>query len=527
MSNSASNDIAARIAAAKAKISSLGGAPAPAASVSQSHRLDGECTQASDVWFLSQIRPPLPAKEEKQPGIHPLLMQRQNKTDQQAGSKKAQMKPMAPIFSTVRANASAVATSKRPSLMSEAPAPIEANPYLVAAQEASAEASGSGAPKQRSTHRGLHFSRPGRHIREAEELRREEQLEQIKRRIAESAKKAGLEGTGEERVLKKQRPPAVEWWDEQFMPKGVDGYDGIIIPGTSRESAGKGKERAMEEDSDLPAALIEGEDTPIDHLIQHPIPIPAPGDQDKIPLRGVMLTKKEMKKMRRLRRQADIQDKRDRIKMGLLPPPPPKVKLSNLMRVLTNEAVADPTKIEAKIRREVAARREQHERTNLERKLTPDQRRAKLEQEKENDEIKGLSCLAFKIKHLVSPSHKFKIRKNAKDLGLTGITVFGPNFALVIVEGGPKAIKSYRRLMTVRINWIDPGRPKDASDDEGEAGPSAPPAGGTGADDTTQQDIENVDWGTNTCELIFEGPIRERTWPNGFRGRGVEGDHEA
>ena len=35
-------------------------------------------------------------------------------------------------------------------------------------------------------------------------------------------------------------------------------------------------------------------------------------------------TKKEQKKMRRLRRKAEQQDKRDRIKMGLLPPDPPK-----------------------------------------------------------------------------------------------------------------------------------------------------------------------------------------------------------
>lgn len=58
--------------------------------------------------------------------------------------------------------------------------------------------------------------------------------------------------------------------------------------------------------------------------IQHPIPIPAPGDKDKIELKPMMLTKREQKKMRKLRRKGELQDKRDRIRMGLLPPEPPK-----------------------------------------------------------------------------------------------------------------------------------------------------------------------------------------------------------
>lgn len=40
------------------------------------------------------------------------------------------------------------------------------------------------------------------------------------------------------------------------------------------------------------------------------------------------MTKKERKKMRRQRRLADLQDTQDRIKMGLLPPPPPKGSFS-------------------------------------------------------------------------------------------------------------------------------------------------------------------------------------------------------
>ena len=123
-----------------------------------------------------------------------------------------------------------------------------------------------------------------------------------------------------------------------------------------------------------------------------------------------------MKKMRRQRRLADMQDKQDRVKMGLLPPPPPKgslpvleyilpaltahrklkVKLSNMMNVLTQDAIADPTKVEAKVRREMAMRENGHLRANAERKLTDDQRREKVSNEHLKDESKGIQAACFK-----------------------------------------------------------------------------------------------------------------------------------
>ena len=40
--------------------------------------------------------------------------------------------------------------------------------------------------------------------------------------------------------------------------------------------------------------------------------------------------------------------------MGLLAPDEPKVKMSNLMRVLGNEQIMDPTKVEAQVRAQMA-----------------------------------------------------------------------------------------------------------------------------------------------------------------------------
>ena len=120
--------------------------------------------------------------------------------------------------------------------------------------------------------------------------------------------------------------------------------------------------------------------------------------------------------MRKQRREAERQDKTDRIRMGLIPPDPPKgllafhalssvtnicflsVRLANLMKVLTSDAVQDPTRVEARVRREVAMRKHGHEKMNAERKLTDDQRREKIETKKVDEEKKGIFGAVFKYK---------------------------------------------------------------------------------------------------------------------------------
>lgn len=398
--------------------------------------------------------------------------------------------------------------------------PPESNPYLQASRGLAAEASSEG-PKQRSMHKGFQFHKPGRHVREAEELRREQQMEELKKRIEESARKAGMQDElgGDEKRLVKQPPPDIEWWDTNLLTSAS--YDDV----PEADDINTMLENAKQESSSL---HIYGSQSPIDHYIQHPLPIPAPSDKNEVRPRGLMLTKREQRKLRRQRRAAEQQDKRDRIKMGLLPPEPPKVKLSNLMRVLTSEAVSDPTKIEARVRREIAARKEAHERQNAERRLTDEQRTEKKEQKKEREEEKGLYCHVYRVKHLISGRHKFKVRRNALDHNLTGVTVFHPSMALVVVEGSGKAVKAYRRLMTVRIDWTDPGveNENDSNEEEEkqEDANKVQPAGFK----TLTTNTEDVDWASNSCELVFEGPIRERKWEGrGFRARGVQTDQAA
>lgn len=64
-------------------------------------------------------------------------------------------------------------------------------------------------------------------------------------------------------------------------------------------------------------------------------------------------------------------------RLGLIKAPEPKVKLSNLMRVLGSDAVQDPTKVEAHVRKQMAERQRKHEVANQQRKLTKEQRSEK------------------------------------------------------------------------------------------------------------------------------------------------------
>lgn len=48
------------------------------------------------------------------------------------------------------------------------------------------------------------------------------------------------------------------------------------------------------------------------------------------------------------------------MRQGLLEAPKPKVKLSNMMRVLGSEATADPTAVEAQVRQQMEDRAQVH-----------------------------------------------------------------------------------------------------------------------------------------------------------------------
>jgi U4/U6 small nuclear ribonucleoprotein PRP3 len=66
------------------------------------------------------------------------------------------------------------------------------------------------------------------------------------------------------------------------------------------------------------------------------------------------------------------------------------------MRVLTNDAIQDPTKVEAQVRKEMQKRQETHLKTNEERKLTEEQKREKLRRKMDEDSDKGTIVCVYK-----------------------------------------------------------------------------------------------------------------------------------
>ncbi|PPQ93764.1 hypothetical protein CVT25_008144 [Psilocybe cyanescens] len=455
---------------------------------------------------------------------HPLLL---DTTPTVPQSKKDRYKPMQPKFASIKANTrnqpSPTPASVAPSIV---PSPAAANPYSAGAASGSNKDAGAfeGAPRERAG-RKFHFNPKGKYVALGNQMRQENQLEALKQRIAESARKAGLDGDmGIEKTIKRAPPPESEWWDAALLPN--KSYNDIDTFGIEKLN-------------------IRTPDSPVTIYIQHPIPIPAPDEKNKVELKPMMLTKKEQKKMRKLRRKQELQDKRDRIRMGLLPPDPPKVRLANLMKVLTTDAIQDPTRVEARVRREVAMRRHTHEKMNAERKLTDEQRREKNETKKAEEDRRGIVGLVFKVNNLSDPSHQFKVRKNADQLNLTGVCVFNPSFNLVYVEGAAKYIRNYKRLMTQRIKWTERAGPKRGgaaedvelenpdSDAEGDGaanaadggGANAAAAGGRGSGEG-EGDAASKSLEDNKCYLIWEGALRDREFSS-FKARSCPTDREA
>ena len=126
----------------------------------------------------------------------------------------------------------------------------------------------------------------------------------------------------------------MEWWDAPLLADGT--YDDV------RDGAWNVAEDKMT------------------LYVEHPVPMEPPVEDEAPPPQPLMLTKKEQKKLRTQRRRAREEEKQEMIRQGLMEAPKPKVKISNLMRVLTDEATADPTAVEREVREQMKERADAH-----------------------------------------------------------------------------------------------------------------------------------------------------------------------
>lgn len=322
-------------------------------------------------------------------------------------------------------------------------------------------------PPQRPR-KGFRFHEQGRFEKIAQRIRTKAQLERLQSEIAQAAKKTGIQASTKLALIAPKKEigegevPNIEWWDSFILPSNID-----ITPDTTFE---------------------ELELFGVTNLVEHPAQMSPPVDNDKPVTLGVYLTKKEQKKLRRQTRREGQKEVQEKVRLGLMPPPEPKVRISNLMRVLGTEAVQDPTKVEAHVRAQMAKRQKAHEEANAARKLTAEQRKEKKVKKLKEDLTDGVHIAVYRIRNLQNPAKKFKVEANANQLYLTGTVVLHKDVNLVVVEGGPKSQKKFKRLMMHRIKWEEHNSKRDDPD---------------GDDDTKRN---------NKCWLIWEGTAKERSF---------------
>uniref|UniRef100_A0AAV2MCH9 U4/U6 small nuclear ribonucleoprotein Prp3 n=1 Tax=Knipowitschia caucasica TaxID=637954 RepID=A0AAV2MCH9_KNICA len=287
------------------------------------------------------------------------------------------------------------------------------------------------APAQR-IRKGFKFHEQGRFEKIAQRIRTKAQLEKLQNEIAQAARKTGIQASTKlaliapKKELGEGEVPHIEWWDSYILP-------------TNKEYASQTKFEELE---------LFG----VTNLVEHPAQIKPPVDMDKAVTLGVYLTKKEQKKLRRQTRREGQKEVQERVRLGLMPPPEPKVRISNLMRVLGTRQSRTPQRLKRTFRAQMAKRQKAHEEAN---------------------------AALYRIRNLHNPAKKFKVEANANQLYLTG--------TVVMHKDSPKSQKKFKRLMMHRIKWVELSSKRDDRDD----------------DDTKRN---------NKCWLIWEGTAKERSF---------------
>ena len=338
-------------------------------------------------------------------------------------------------------------------------------------------------------------------------------------------------------------PLVMEWWDLPLLPKGirkeiVTKEGEIVMRMTKNQLQNTFQQRKTDgysNDKDSTSSntqqlhelqtLAEKAEKWLSvtnsktyRLVQHPKPIipPTLQNQEDKPKPVLHLTKKELKKQRKLRRAEKQREIQDLQSVGLLPKPEPKLTLSNYMRVLGTQAVLDPSTIEKKVQEQIQTRKKKHDQMNLERKVKAKETRdlkKKLEAEKGNNGTsdEAISIALFLVKDMSHRYHRTKVDVNAQQMQITGGVVecqANPKLVLIIAEGCEKSIKKFIRLMTVRMKWKGENFADDDDDDDeiNNMNIDEKEVDNENSDSVAKQKF-NPD---NSCDLVWKGMSAKR-----------------
>ena len=337
--STSTNDMQARIAAMKAKLQgnavpalpSPASAPAPVSSspapASDRDRINAQIAAVKAKMMASkQPQQPQPQADiptrpaARSPGLAPSPPVRDDTTSRARGGLNVGLHP------SLLGGPSRPGNNKK-----QKDEPAKHNPYLAGDDQKAAIQNepfyDPSLQKQKDRKsKQLLFNQKGKFMAQAEALRQQARIEQMAKEMQEQARKQAIEEATEKSFLV-PAPPEIEWWDEGLVTGG--NYENLEAPDKINMDV-------------------------ITRYVQHPVLLSAPQDANVPAPKAMYLTKQEQKKVRRQRRMADHKEEQAKIRLGLKAPPPPKVKKSNLMRVLGNEAVKDPTAVEARVNREIA-----------------------------------------------------------------------------------------------------------------------------------------------------------------------------
>ena len=285
--------------------------------------------------------------------------------------------------------------------------------------------------------------------------------------------------------------PDVEWWDEPLINFTTENYmTPFFIKNFKRRkgTGGKAKESEMlfenwmgndlELRVDLMEALLQVEDMKkvvkdLDALnllckdnIKRLPKISEAGAVEELKQYQTRDEARRSKRERKLAAQKEIQEK---IKYGLVPPPEPKLKLSNFMSVLKEEAIRDPTKVELIVRKAIDQRNKKHQKHNLKRKLAKLSNKEKRRRKSIKDMNKRAFLSVYRIPDLSNFENQYKINTNARKFFLKGFCIVPAKFlkdlcGVVLTIAGEKFTKKFEKLLIQRIKWAQCGSVQDNQD---------------------------------------------------------------
>eukprot|EP00466_Bigelowiella_natans_P015198 jgi/Bigna1/85178/estExt_fgenesh1_pg.C_20376 len=289
--------------------------------------------------------------------------------------------------------------------------------------------------------KALMFVKKGKFQRKAQAMRMEQISQQLRQDRVVSKKVGGSQDASmiPARPIQVDELPDIEWWDERTLGqnKTYDDFTEDMVPST------------------------------ITLKVHHPVPLAPPCEVEPPGPRALLLTKKERKKIRRMNKLEKERERQDLVSAGMIPAKEPRLKLSNMMAILMDEAVADPSAVEKKVRAQMAKRAQAHLEHNASRKLSKQAKSEKLRKKLQEDTRKKSEVTIYLAPDLSSKQVRFKIDANANQYNMTGVGVISDIANVVVLEGGPKGTKKFKGLMMRRIKWqTDEAAEMDDDDDD-------------------------------------------------------------